>query len=69
MSFSVLITMYWVTFSLQDNCLACNDPNSSLSTTSHCNDPTYQMFGSLAFDDDDDQHPLDLLAMEQSGPR
>ncbi|KAF3484756.1 hypothetical protein F2Q69_00057733 [Brassica cretica] len=43
--------------------------NSSLSTTSHCNDPTYQMFGSSAFDDDDDQQPLDLLAMELSGPR
>ncbi|CDY39211.1 BnaA03g50230D [Brassica napus] len=43
--------------------------NSSLSTTSHCYDPTYQMFGSSAFDDDDDQQPLDLLAMELSGPR
>ncbi|KAH0941020.1 hypothetical protein HID58_000657 [Brassica napus] len=49
---------------------------SSLSTTSflrlneaHCNDPTYQMFGSSAFDDDDDQQPLDLLAMELSCPR
>ncbi|KAL0726627.1 hypothetical protein Bca4012_022720 [Brassica carinata] len=50
---------------------------SSLSTASvsrlneaHCNDPTYQMFGSSAFDDDDDdQQPLDLLAMELSGPR
>ena len=48
--------------------LACNDPNSSLST-SHCNDPTYQMFGSSGFDDDDDQQLLDLLAMELSGPR
>ncbi|CAF2068763.1 unnamed protein product [Brassica oleracea var. botrytis] len=50
---------------------------SSLSTTSvprlneaHCNDPTYQMFGSSAFDNDDaDQQPLDLLAMELSGLR
>ncbi|ESQ54148.1 hypothetical protein EUTSA_v10024678mg [Eutrema salsugineum] len=48
---------------------------SSLSTTSvsrleaHCNDPTYQMFGSSAFDDDDDQQPLDSFAMELSGPR
>ncbi|CAD5329544.1 unnamed protein product [Arabidopsis thaliana] len=48
---------------------------SSLSTTSvsrldaHCNDPTYQMFGSSAFDDDDDHQPLDSFAMELSGPR
>ncbi|CAN8326643.1 unnamed protein product [Cochlearia groenlandica] len=48
---------------------------SSLSTTSvsrldpHCNDPAYQMFGSSAFDDDDDQRPLDSYAMELSGPR
>ncbi|XP_010438169.1 PREDICTED: probable LRR receptor-like serine/threonine-protein kinase At4g30520 [Camelina sativa] len=49
---------------------------SSLSTATsvsrldaHCNDPTYQMFGSSAFDDDDDHQPLDSFAMELSGPR